>query len=307
MNTNNPLVEIIKQLPHRIVNTGTVKDDIQNILFDAEDAILMNKGACAIISGDSGSGKTVMAEKLVERFNTTYQEDENNHRAIYVRSPPNMKPLDLYRKILTALGEPGEIRGNEEEMRRRIITQFSSQNIKMVVFDEFQQVVEKLGVKSVRQHADYLKELLDEKHLFMVFAGTSRVVEILSANEQFKNRCTRVIRKEHMSVRTIEGYLTLASYLKTLQSVHKIRGTDLSQKSIVLPVQKATSGNLRRITLSLVKACQHARRNNREKLTKEDFEASWVETPEADKKIVANPFRRQLSVLKKDLEVEYDI
>ena len=218
-----------------------------------------------------------------------------------------MKPLDLLRSILSALGEPGEIRGTEEEMRRRITTQISSKNIKMMVFDEFQQVVEKLGEKSVRQHADYLKELLDKEDLFMVFAGTSRVVEILDANEQFASRCTRIISKKHMSVSTSEDYSILASYLKTLQSVHEIDGTDLSKESIVLPIQKATGGDLRCIRRLLVKACQHARRDNRTKLSMDDFRASWVPKFEAGNKTVGNPFRRQLSVLKKDMGVTYAI
>lgn len=284
MKTNNPLVQTIEQLPHRIVSTGTFKDDMQSILNDAEDVILTTEGACSVICGDSGTGKTVLVEKLVERFNETYQGDEKPHRAIYVRSPANMKPLDLLRSILSALGEPGEIRGTEEEMRHRITTQITSKNVKMIVFDEFQQVVEKLGEKSVRQHADYLKELLDQVHLFMVFAGTSRVVDILQANEQFASRCVRVIYKNHMSVSNTENYSILASYLKTLQSVHGIDGIDLSQESIVLPIQKATAGDLRRITHSLVKACQHARRNNRTKLTIDDFRASWIPKFESAKK-----------------------
>lgn len=307
MKTDNPLLEIIEQLPHRIVSTGTFKGDMQSILNDAEDVILTTEGACSVICGDSGTGKTVLVEKLVERFNASQQSGEQAHRAIYVRSPANMKPLDLLRSILTALGEPGEIRGTEEEMRHRITSQIATKNVKMIVFDEFQQVVEKLGEKSVRQHADYLKELLDKVNLFMVFAGTSRVVEILKANEQFASRCVRVVYKSHMSVSTSENYSILASYLKTLQSVHGIDGIDFSLQSIVLPIQKATGGDLRRITHSLVKACQQARRNNRAKLTMDDFRASWVPKFESGKKKVANPFNRQLSLLKKDMGVTYEI
>ena len=75
MKTNNPLVETIKQLPYRIVNTGTIREDMQNILFDADDSILTEQGACAIICGDSGTGKTVLVEKLVERFNVSKRRE----------------------------------------------------------------------------------------------------------------------------------------------------------------------------------------------------------------------------------------
>lgn len=307
MSTNTPMLDIITQLPFRTVSTGTLKDDLQNILNDAEDTILTQTGACAVICGESGTGKTVLLKKVIERFNAAYQSSVTPCKAIYVRSPSNMKPLDLLRKILSAFGEPGEISGTEDEMRRRISKQIASRNIKMMVFDEFQQVVEKLGEKSVRQHADYLKELLDQHNLFMVFAGTPRVTEILKANEQFGSRCTRVVHKSLMSVSTREDYAVLASYLKTLQSVHGIAGTDLSQDAITLPIQHATGGDLRRITRTLVKACQHARRQNRSSLTKGDFQASWVKPSDIDQKKVANPFRRQLSVLKKDLGVNYEI
>lgn len=307
MSNINTMLTAIKELPHRRVSTGTLIEDITNILNDAEDTIITQCGSCAVISGDSGTGKTVLLEKVVERFNLMYQSSEVPNKGVYVRSPSNMKPLDLLRKILSAFGEPGEIRGTEDEMRRRISQQITNKNIKLMVFDEFQQVVEKLGEKSVRQHADYLKELLDEYDVFMVFAGTPRVTEILDANEQFKSRCNRVIYKSLMSVSTPESYSTLASYLTTLQSVHKIAGTDLSHASIVLPIQLATNGDLRGITRTLVKACQHARRANRNKLIKDDFQASWVPSSSAGKKQVVNPFRRQLSVLKKDMGVNYEL
>ncbi|MDO6566267.1 ATP-binding protein [Alteromonas sp. 1_MG-2023] len=307
MNNIKPLLNIIEELPHRRVTTGTLKEDIQNILNDADDAILTGIGACAVVSGESGSGKTVLLEKVIERFNAIYQSSKIPSKGVYIRSPSNMKPLDLLRKMLSAFGEPGEVRGTEDEMRRRITKQIINKNIKLMVFDEFQQVVEKLGEKSVRQHADYLKELLDEYNLFLVFAGTPRVTEILNANEQFESRCNRVIHKSLMSVSTPESYSILASYLTTLQSVHKIAGTDLSHPSVVLPIQHATGGDLRRITRTLVKACQHARRDNRDKLSKDDFQASWVPSSTAGKRQVVNPFRRQLSVLKKDMGVSYDI
>lgn len=307
MSNINTMLTVIKELPHRTVSTGTLIEDITNILNDAEDTIITQWGACAVICGESGTGKTVLLEKIVERFNATYQSSEVPSKGVYVRSPSNMKPLDLLRKILSAFGEPGRIRGTEDEMRHRISQQITNKNIKLIVFDEFQQVVEKLGEKSVRQQADYLKELLDDYDVFMVFAGTPRVTEILDANEQFKSRCNRVIHKSLMSVSTPESYSILASYLTTLQSVHKIAGTDLSHASIVLPIQHATNGNLRGITRTLVKACQHARRANRDKLIKDDFQASWVPSPSAGKKQVVNPFRRQLSVLKKDMGVNYEL
>ena len=307
MSNINPMLNIIKELPHRTVSTGTLVEDISNILNDAEDSIITQNGACAVICGESGTGKTVLLNKVIERFNAANQSSDLPCKAIYIRSPSNMKPLDLLRQILSAFGEPGEIIGTEDEMRRRISKQIESKNIKVMVFDEFQQVVEKLGEKSVRQHADYLKELLDKHNLFMVFAGTPRVSEILKANEQFDSRCSRVIHKSLMSVSTIDDYCILASYLKTLQSVHGIAGTDLSQDAIVFPIQHATGGDLRRITRTLVKACQHARRANREKLIKDDFQASWIAPSSAGKKAVVNPFRRHLAVLKKDLGVNYEI
>lgn len=307
MSNINPMLKIIKELPHRTVSTGTLVEDITNILNDAEDTIITQNGACAVICGESGTGKTVLLEKVVERFNEMYHSSDTPHKGVYVRSPSNMKPLDLLRKILSAFGEPGRIRGTEDEMRHRISQQIKNKNIKLIVFDEFQQVVEKLGEKSVRQQADYLKELLDDYDIFMVFAGTPRVTEILDANEQFKSRCNRVIHKSLMSVSTPESYSILASYLTTLQSVHKIAGTDLSHASIVLPIQHATNGDLRGITRTLVKACQHARRTNRDKLIKDDFQASWVPSSSAGKKQVVNPFRRQLSVLKKDMGVDYEL
>lgn len=307
MNQSNPLTQIIKELPFIMVGVDHLEEEIELLLKDADNAVLTHTGSCAVISGDSGAGKTMLLKKMVDRFNNVYKGENECCNAVFIRTPSDMNPLDLLREILSCFGEPGEIKGTAYEMRRRIITQIENKNIKMIVFDEFQQVVEKFGEKSVRQYADYLKELMDKHGIFMLFAGTPRVEQILDANEQFASRCTRVVRKSLMSVNTPDAYSTFASYLTTLQDVHGIQGVDLSNESIVLPMQATTKGDLRVITRMLINACQQAKSKGRSKLTRDDFQQSWVSPRMSGRKEVVNPFRRQLSVLRKDLGVNYEI
>ena len=76
MSNINPMLNIIKELPHRTVSTGTLVEDISNILNDAEDSIITQNGACAVICGESGTGKTVLLNKVIERFNAANQSSD---------------------------------------------------------------------------------------------------------------------------------------------------------------------------------------------------------------------------------------
>jgi archaellum biogenesis ATPase FlaH len=328
--------QIAGSLDKKFLTYGSVKADFHSLLDDAENVLLMGTGKCAIITGDTGTGKTMMATKLVERLNECYarelielQDQETSTKkapcARYIKSPSNMKPLDLLRRILIALGEPGIPSGNENEMQHRVEAQIRNGNVKALLFDEFQQVIEKVGNKSVRQIADFLKNLMDEHGLFMIFCGTERTKEIKEHNDQFESRCTRVIEKPHFSLANKTSYKMFTSFLYTMQIKHEISGIRLADAENALAIYATTNGDLRKISWLILMACKHAYLTNSSAIRKIDFSQTYVPLTNAkpksikhkkgnatvvktDKRVkLSNPFNLSLKSLKEALGVTYDV
>ena len=328
--------QIAGALDKRFLTYGSVKADFHSLLDDAETILLTGTGKCAIISGDTGAGKTMMATTLVERLNERYAAQETDLQgkhaftkkapcAFYVKAPSNMNPLDLLRRILTALGEPGTPSGSESEMKHRIETQIRNNNVRVIVFDEFQQVIEKVGHKSARQIADFLKNLMDDYGLFMIFCGTERTKEILEHNEQFESRCTRVIEKPHFSVSNKASYKVFTSFLYTMQIKHEISGIRLADAENALAIYATTKGDLRKISWLLLNACKHAYLTKSSEIRKIDFSETYVPPTQTKPKSIkhkkgnvtvvktdksvklSNPFNSSVKSLKEALGVTYEV
>ncbi|WP_062565895.1 TniB family NTP-binding protein [Pseudoalteromonas shioyasakiensis] len=283
--------------------------ELADLLEESQQTLSLGVGSCSVIVGDSGSGKTTLVKAFIKRFNEKHSTDVSENKSIkacYIRSPSNMSPLDLYRAILGSMAEPGSIQGSEVELRRRIAQQVKNKRYRVLVFDEFQQVVEKVGVKSARQIADYLKELVDELGLFLVFAGTSKVMNILEINEQFASRCSLIIEKKLLSVSTRKNYVHFVKYLITLNEHLKFSQIDFTNPEISLPIFAMTKGDLRQLSMLIRKAVFHACDKNRDEVLVKDF-AAVFSSISASKKNQANPFSKKFSLLKVELGVNYEL
>lgn len=285
------------------------REELEQLLTQANNVIELSSGCCTLIVGDSGSGKTTLLKKFKDKFNEQHActtSDNNSVQACYIRSPSNMSPLDLYRAILKGFGEPGLIDGTEVQLRNRIAKQMQTKRYRVLLFDEFQQVVEKVGIKSVRQIADYLKELVDEFNVYLVFAGTSKVENLLFINEQFASRNALTIKKSLLSVSTKKNYRTYVSYLRTLNGKIGFTNIDFTDPQINLPLFATTHGDLRQLTQTLSKAILFAANRHRDEMLKSDLVSTY--TPKLIKgRLQVNPYTQKFIILKKELGVNYEV
>ncbi|MBB1291606.1 TniB family NTP-binding protein [Pseudoalteromonas sp. SR41-4] len=283
--------------------------ELDELLQESEQVLTLGVGNCCVIAGDSGSGKTTLVKAFIKRFNAKQVDDANDStptKACYIRSPSNMNPLDLFRSILSGMGEPGIIHGSEVELRRRIVQQLKNKHYRVLVFDEFQQVVEKVGVKSARQIADYLKELVDEFGLFLIFAGTSNVLNLLKINEQFASRGSLIIEKKLLSLSTKGDYTTFVNYLLSLNTVLQFTQVDFTKPEINLPIFAITKGDLRQLSILIRKAIFKAESENRDQVLKKDF-VDVSSTVRVNQRRKSNPFSKNVKALKIDLGVKYEV
>ncbi|MBQ4834702.1 TniB family NTP-binding protein [Pseudoalteromonas sp. MMG010] len=306
---SNSLKIKAKMLTELTFDCMALREELELLLSEASNVIELNNGCCTLIVGDSGSGKTTLVKKFKTRFNEQYANTvspKDSEQACYIRSPSNMSPLDLYRAILKGFNEPGIIEGTEVQLRTRIAKQMQTKRYRVLIFDEFQQVVEKVGIKSVRQIADYLKELVDEFNVYLVFAGTSKVQNLLSINEQFASRNSLTIKKSLLSVSTQDNYKTYVSYLITLNKDLKFTHIDFTDPQINLPLFATTNGDLRQLTQTLSKAILYAAKRQRDEMLLNDLIQTF--SPKLIKgRTQVNPYRQKFTILKKELGVHYEV
>ncbi|WP_282114914.1 ATP-binding protein [Pseudoalteromonas arctica] len=306
---SNTLKTKAKMLTEKTFVCAKNKEELDQLLSEASNVIELNSGCCTLIVGDSGSGKTTLLKKFKTRFNEQYTNTaspKGSDQACYIRSPSNMSPLDLYRAILKGFDEPGIIEGTEVQLRIRIAKQMQTKRYRVLLFDEFQQVVEKVGIKSVRQIADYLKELVDEFNAYLVFAGTSKVQNLLSINEQFASRNSLTIQKSLLSVSTKNNYRTYVSYLLTLNENLKFTHIDFTDPQINLPLFATTNGDLRQLTQTLSKAILYAAKRQRDEMLLNDLIQTF--SPKLIKgRTQVNPYSQKFLILKKELGVNYEM
>lgn len=306
---SNMLKTKAKMLTEKTFVCAKNKEELDLLLSEASNVIELNSGCCTLIVGDSGSGKTTLLKKFKTRFNEQYANTaplNSSEQACYIRSPSNMSPLDLYRAILKGFGEPGIIEGTEVQLRIRIAKQMQTKRYRVLLFDEFQQVVEKVGIKSVRQIADYLKELVDEFNVYLVFAGTSKVQNLLSINEQFASRSSLTIKKSLLSVSTLNNYRVYVSYLLTLNENLKFTHIDFTDPRINLPLFVTTNGDLRQLTQVLSKAILHAAKRHKDEMQLDDLVQTF--SPKLIKgRTQVNPYSQKFMILKKELGVHYEV
>lgn len=104
------------------------------------------------------------------------------------RIPPRPNERDIHATILAALGlrvPPGE---KSALVRERALETVRSSGIRILALDECSHCAERGANFSARAAADHLKTLVDETGITLLLVGLPKFQEILSGNEQLRDR-----------------------------------------------------------------------------------------------------------------------
>lgn len=137
--------------------------------------------------GKSELIKTVMADHAPKVI-------EGIRRLPIVRVPTPVNPTrrSLPIALLEALGSPRYNRSSSEELTRMAYELIKITGTRVVVFDELQHFVEHGSRTAAREAADWLKVLGEEMNLTLVLTGLPVANEVLTRNEQLRDRAEKV-------------------------------------------------------------------------------------------------------------------
>lgn len=295
-----------------VIQQGSIEEDLDTLRLKLVDVLCSeNEGAAVVVSGDSGSGKTTLLCKFAERSIQYLEENMVEGEIVNFRTPTAPVGKGLYTDLLMSLGAMYTLRSDIESkteiaQKHQIKELIKNKNIKVLIFDEFQHVTEKMRDSKMRQTADFLKTLITEFQILLVFAGTHKVEAILN-NEQFASRA-ELIEKKLMCIKSKKGFHEFQDYLASLQKHSNFGGLGIENAEYALPIYYQSRGDLRRIKSILTKALLYADMKKSKTLSRRHFvESCGYVAPEVDRKYFkGNPWKQSTDVLIEALKLRHN-
>lgn len=144
---------------------------------------------CMSILGPSRAGKTTILKKFMEKYPDIEDEEGIRKQILYCEVPCPPAIGNLPTALLYALGDPFYNKGrNTAERTLRLERLIQDCNIKMIILDEVQHLVEGTTPKLQRQASDWFKNIINKTRVPMIFSGLDSGSIIFEINSQLKSR-----------------------------------------------------------------------------------------------------------------------
>mgnify|MGYP003675223630 CR=1 FL=1 len=302
-------IELLKNV---VVQQGTIREDLSTLKRMLTVALASDEGEgnAVVVTGASGSGKTT----LLNRFYTEVIELKHSSASFIMTMPASPTPKDFCIALLRVIGHPygsdkALIDAKESALKHQIEVQIKTKNIRVLIIDEFQQLTERLGEKTMRSTADMLKNWLSNFPILMIFAGTESITSLLNSNEQISSRAT-VIKKWSMTIGCKSDYVDYVTFLQGLNDEVGFEKVKLYLPKLALCLFIATGGDLRRIRNAITNALAEAYAQNDKHVLESHFKNTWsgaAHTFASTYKIKGNPWNKSCQDLEQLLNISYDI
>lgn len=145
-----------------------------------------NPKSIALI-GESGTGKTKLLKSMVAEHPFSDTECLTSCPVLYLEIMPKPTTKKLFQEILMTMGDKFWYKGTEAELRYRCWTLLKKCGVKMILFDEYQRLIERSSKKVIHDVAELTKDFINSG-IGVVVAGIRGSENILNADSQLKRR-----------------------------------------------------------------------------------------------------------------------
>jgi hypothetical protein len=206
-----------------------------------------NVASCLLLTGESGSGKSALAQYYVKN-NPVVEQNERTHIPVFhFELRAISTPQDFLRALLVAIGDPQQGMGakNKNELYDRLVLLIRSTGLELLILDELQVIMERRSAKVVTGIADIFKDLIKDTNIPIVFMGMPWSKYLVDSNPQLKRR---IIYRREIPPFRISRKSELDEYrrlLKILSDAYHISNEiKLEEISVTYRIFAATNGNL---------------------------------------------------------------
>ncbi|WP_421875997.1 TniB family NTP-binding protein [Pacificispira sp.] len=178
-----------------------------------------SRGGCMTLVGDSGSGKTTIVKSYYDAIRAANRNVQDEMPALLVTLPEKCSIKELCVQILIALGDPCAEQGTKRSMEIRIKKLMDARKVELVIFDEFQHMIDPDRDRVVHTTADWLKTQMNLLRRGYLLVGLPKFERVIRTSDQWRRRV-----ESRFELRPFgwDSERDQAHFLKFLQVVEKM-------------------------------------------------------------------------------------
>lgn len=252
--------EKLKYLDDLTVSYPLMKDIIK-VMEECKNSIsYSSQPECLSLVGPPRVGKTKIIETFMKKYPDELTEEGTNKTILYCEVPCPATINGLVSSLLQALGDPFYNKsGRIIHKSFRLEGLLCKCNVKMIILDEVQHLIDSNRKKLIIDSSDWFKILIAKTKIPVVFVGLDYSVQIFTENKQLGSRvlnrfALNPFKYSDKSFRIILHYFDKSLPLKA--------ESNLAQQDIWEYIYIATKGYLGYLKILLKESTKIALENN---------------------------------------------
>jgi len=257
---------------------------------------------CALILGESGTGKSKILEHLASLFPEHREVEGIARPVLIVEMPHHATAVSILQAVLHKLGDAHPSRGNRDEKMRRVGVLMEEQGVMLLLLDDFQHLVDKGQNVVLYESAECLKEILITKGVGIVAAGLEDARKVILSDEQLIRRSPRPIlvpRYDWSEERSQDEFVGFLTEIQGRMADFDL--PELDHPDMALRMYLASGGLLGYLADILAQATWDAIDQKRRKISMKDLAMARDQVIFEDAAQAGNPFSVKFK-LYEDLE-----
>lgn len=146
------------------------------------------------IGGDTGIGKSTLIREFVSRYPRMLGDEVDQISIVVASIPAVATTKSTASTLLRALGDPRAFTGELAKLTDRLLDFLVRCQVRMIILDEFQHIIDRESLKVRATTADWLKTIVEGARIPLVLVGLPHSEDILSENLQLDRRFHRRVR-----------------------------------------------------------------------------------------------------------------
>jgi adenylate kinase family enzyme len=256
-----------------------------------------------LILGESGVGKSRLLKRVREQHPPVDRGTFTEIPVLYVVVPAKSSIDNLAGAMLRAMGSLYWNKGKTADLTVQLETLIKECQVKLIIIDEVNRLVDKGGVKTHHLLAEWIKELSDAVKVPMVLAGIPRAARLLDTNDQLRSRFRQVVNLRPFSARTETDMDLTRRVMRTFEGrLKEIPCTRLDDSTTTSAIIFATDGRLRDIhnllecaVISAFRLSRTAKQPTKPAITSATLASAFREAIYAEAPDTRNPFTKKFN------------
>lgn len=250
---NDEIKSKLVQFSQFVVSHPEYADAMDCISRSIDTTFTRGEPASALLTGDPGTGKSTVCKFALSHFGerrivSTATGTTEIVPAFYCSLQAGATIKSLTTSMLQELGSTN-VTGNNSTLFKRLVTLLQTCQTKLIVLDEFDNLLRKGAEKSREQVCDWVRTLLNETLVPVAIVGIPSCEEIINAHPQLSRRYPYRHRMNHFTYSALDPKSAFSKTLRAFGTAIKKIGEfenciSLSTDQPLKAMYLATGGNM---------------------------------------------------------------